>query len=96
MLNKPTIPFYSFEPPTAFVFSDAVFFFGGLALRQIVYFFMLLIPVVGWGDLASVSYVESHTATHVDTAQSANQTMAGTYTVSGTLIVPTPPLPSAE
>ena len=53
-----------------------------------------------WGKLASVglvnAQVDSATSTKVDTAQTANQTMAGTYTVSGTLVVPTPPLPSAE
>ena len=31
----------------------------------------------------------------VDTGSSANQTMAGTYTVSGTFNVPTPTLPTA-
>ena len=35
-------------------------------------------------------------STRVDTAQTANQTMAGTYTVSGTFNVPTPTLPTAE
>ena len=32
----------------------------------------------------------------VDTSASANQTMAGTYTVTGTLNAPTPTLPTAE
>ena len=32
----------------------------------------------------------------VDTSTSANQTMAGSYTVSGTFNVPTPTLPTAE
>ena len=35
-------------------------------------------------------------STRVDTAQTANQTMAGTYTVTGTLNAPTPTLPTAE
>ena len=42
------------------------------------------------------TYVEHKTESTVDTSATANQTMAGTYTVSGTLIVPTPPLPSAQ
>ena len=40
--------------------------------------------------------VEEKASTKVDTSADANQTMAGTYTVSGTLMVPTPPLPSAD
>ncbi len=56
-------------------------------------FFVLLVTLPGavCADIASASYVNS---TNVDVSASANQTMAGT-TVSGTLTVPTPPLPSA-
>lgn len=39
------------------------------------------------------SYVDEKTITKVDTSQSTEQTMAGKYTVSGTLEVPTPKLP---
>lgn len=49
-----------------------------------------------WADLASVSYAESLVETRVDTSAEAKQTMAGEYTVSGTLNVPTPPLPPAD
>ena len=35
-------------------------------------------------------------STRVDTSATANQTMAGSYTVSGTFNVPTPTLPTAE
>ena len=60
-------------------------------------FFVICIPRVTFAvSVASAEYVETKVETKVDTAQTANQTMAGTYTVSGTLIVPTPPLPSAE
>ena len=59
-------------------------------LRRIVLFFILLIPCGVWADLASTTYVETRTTTKVDVSESANQTMAGTYTVSGTLVVPTP------
>lgn len=57
-------------------------------------FFVLLVTLPGavCADIASASYVNS---TNVDVSASANQAMAGTYTVSGTLIVPTQPLPSA-
>ena len=50
-------------------------------------------------SVASVDYVsqtvETSVATKVDTSASANQTMAGSYTVSGSFKVPTPPLPPA-
>ncbi len=46
--------------------------------------------------VATAEHVEAKVETKVDVSASANQTMAGTYTVSGTLIVPTPALPSAE
>ena len=44
-------------------------------------------------SIASMSYVEDAVAPKVDTAATANQTMAGSYTVSGTMAVPTPALP---
>ena len=63
----------------------------------ILVFFAGCIPCATFAvSVASAEYVETKVETKVDTAQTANQTMAGTYTVSGTLIVPTPPLPSAE
>lgn len=60
--------------------------------------FLICVVMVGnaFANLASTTYVDTRTTTKVDVSESANQTMAGTYTVSGTLIVPTPPLPSAE
>ncbi len=53
-------------------------------------------PVMVYADIASKAYVKGVTETRVDTAATANQTMAGTYTVSGMLVVPTPPLPTAK
>ena len=62
-------------------------------------------------NIPSVEYVDNRLMTKadnsaleskVDTSATANQTMAGTYTVSGTMnftgatTVPTAPLPSAE
>ena len=94
ILNNHTIQFYSFEPPTALHFLWRYFFsFAGGRMR-IVLFFVLLVVLPGAvrADIASTTYVDN---TKVDVSASANQTMAGTYTVSGTLIVPTPPLPSA-
>ena len=54
---------------------------------------MFIVPYVARADIASTTYVDN---TKVDISASANQTMAGSYTVSGTLVVPTPPLPSAQ
>lgn len=59
-------------------------------------FVVLFMAMPGYTDIASTSYVSNSTATKVDTSANVNQTMAGSYTVSGTLVVPTPPLPSAE
>ena len=47
-------------------------------------------------DLASTSYVSTAVETRVDTSANAKQVMAGEYTVSGSLHVPTPPLPPVE
>ena len=46
--------------------------------------------------VASTNYVEGAIQTRVSLSETANQTMAGTYNVSGTLTVSTPPLPSLE
>ncbi len=46
--------------------------------------------------LVSAQYVSEVVENKVDVSKSANQVMAGTYTVSGALMVPTPPLPAAE
>ena len=46
--------------------------------------------------VASVQYVSEVVENKVDVSASANQTMAGSYTVSGSLVVPTPPLPTAD
>ena len=40
--------------------------------------------------------ITSAISSKVDTSATANQTMAGTYTVTGTLNAPTPTLPTAE
>ncbi len=57
---------------------------------------MCFMSFVASADIASTKYVNNAIDTKVDTSASANQTMAGTYTVSGVLIVPTPPLPTAQ
>lgn len=56
---------------------------------------MLVLPGATLADIASTTYVDNTANSKVDTSATANQTMAGNYTVSGTFIVPTPPLPSA-
>lgn len=59
----------------------------------LIIFCTLFVPVVALADIASTTYVDN---TKVDVSASANQTMAGNYTVSGTFVVPTPPLPATE
>lgn len=74
----------------------------GEVVMRLLFFILSLVclPHVGMAMVASTeyvaTYVEHKTESAVDTSATANQTMAGTYTVSGTLIVPTPPLPSAQ
>ncbi len=59
---------------------------------------LFMTPCLAFGDItvATAQYVQESVATRVDTSATANQTMEGNYTVSGTLVVPTPPLPTAE
>ena len=73
-------------------------------------FILLFIPFMASANIPSTAYVQQQIAsqiadsvsTKVDTSATATQTMAGTYTVSGTLnltgvaTVETPPLPAAE
>ncbi|MBQ2844428.1 MAG: hypothetical protein IJE79_00190 [Alphaproteobacteria bacterium] len=70
-------------------------------------FILLFIPLMAlpaMANIPSTAYVQQQVAnqiadsvsTKVDTSSTANQTMAGTYTVSGTFNVPTPTLPTAE
>ncbi|MDW2958612.1 MAG: hypothetical protein R8M37_02285 [Alphaproteobacteria bacterium] len=65
-------------------------------MRKLLICFFIVSPMCVYADIASTTYVENTMNSRVDTSETANQTMAGNYTVSGTLIVPTPPLPSAE
>ncbi len=59
--------------------------------------FLHIVPSVALAvTLISGEYVDEKIATKVDTSETAKQTMAGEHTVSGTLIVPTPLLPSAD
>lgn len=67
-----------------------------MTVGRIMFFIVWLMPIVAGANVASVGYVNETVANRVDTAASATQTMAGSYTVSGTLVVPTPPLPSAQ
>ena len=62
-------------------------------------------PVLALANIPSVEYVDNRLMTKadnsaleskVDTSASANQTMAGTYTITGTVYAPTPTLPTAE
>ena len=80
---------------TALIF-NAVFIFGGQMGRILILFLCLLSANAGADGIASVQYVDNATKSKLDTSATSTQEMAGTYTVSGTLVVPTPPLPSAE
>ena len=65
-------------------------------MRGIVVFFCLLLPTTTLGGVASTNYVNGAIETCVGISESTNQTLAGTYNVSGTMTVPTPPLPAVE
>lgn len=57
-------------------------------------YLLVFFVMPAYADLASTSYVDTHIEDKVGTSSTTNQTMAGTYTVSGTFNVPTPPLPA--
>ena len=54
------------------------------------------IPSTAYVQQQVANQIADSVSTKVDTSATANQTMAGTYTVSGTFNVPTPTLPTAE
>ena len=63
-------------------------------MRMLLCVFMITCCGGGaYASIASSQYVDSAVSTRVDTSENANQTMAGSYTVSGEFNVPTPPLP---
>jgi hypothetical protein len=64
-------------------------------MRGIV-FFCLFFPTMTLGAIPSTKYVQGAIETRVGISESSNQTLAGTYNVSGTMTVPTPPLPAVE
>lgn len=68
----------------------------GEFMRGIFLFLCLFFPTTIFAEIPSTAYVNGAISTRVDTSESANQTMAGTYNVSGTMTVPTPPLPVVE
>ena len=67
-------------------------------------FTLILMPFTVFAGIPSTAYVQQQVAnqiadsisTKVDTSATANQTMAGTYTVTGAMYAPTPTLPTAE
>ncbi len=61
-----------------------------------LFFSMAALGATASNGIASAAYVQESVSKKVDTSASANQTMQGNYTVSGTLTVPTPPLPPKE
>ena len=68
--------------------------------KKLLITFLICAPMSAVANIPSTEYVQQQIATavssKVDTSASANQTMAGTYTVTGTLNAPTPTLPTAE
>lgn len=69
---------------------------GNRVRKYLLFFLIASVGFSAYADIASVSYVSSVTETKVDVSSTANQDMAGAYTVSGSLIVPTQPLPSPQ
>jgi hypothetical protein len=69
-------------------------FFG--LMRKLVLIFCILFSPAAFADLASVDYVETRLEEKVDVSENAKQTLKGEYTITGTLHVPTPPLPPAD
>lgn len=65
-------------------------------MKRLVVFLVLVLPMSAIAGIASVQYVENQISTKVDTSENSNQQMAGTYTVTGVLIVPTPELPPKD
>lgn len=65
-------------------------------MKRLIIFLALTLPLSAYADIASVQFVENQTKTKVDTSENSNQQMAGTYTVTGVLIVPTPELPPKD
>ena len=60
---------------------------------KIILLLYSLIPTTTLAAVASTNYVKGAIDTRVGIDKSTNQTLAGTYNVSGTMTVPTPPLP---
>ena len=57
---------------------------------------MANIPSTAYVQQQIANQIADSVSTKVDTSATANQTMAGTYTVTGAMYAPTPTLPTAE
>ena len=62
----------------------------------IIFFLCCIYGVPSVAQIATVDYVDASASTKVETVAGAQQTMAGEYVITGTLKVPTQPLPSAQ
>lgn len=62
-------------------------------MKHAVLIICILMTGTAFADLASTSYVSKSVETRVDISETANQTMQGTYHISGVMTVETPPLP---
>lgn len=77
------------------VFIFSVFVGGNMKNTLFFALFVCSFSPAVLADLVDVQYVDEAVANRVDTSASANQTMAGTYTVTGSFDVPTQPLPTS-
>ena len=66
-----------------------------MAKAFFIFFSLLFITGEVLADVAAKSYVDSELSKAVSTQESANQTLQGHYTVTGTIEVETPKLPTA-
>ena len=72
--------------------------------KKLLTTFLICAPMSAVANIPSTEYVQQQIASQiatavsskVDTSATANQTMAGTYTITGTVYAPTPTLPTAE
>ncbi len=61
-----------------------------------IFFLCSLCSAPAVAEIASVQYVDNKLDTKLEISANAEQTMAGDYVVTGTLKVPTQPLPVAQ
>lgn len=76
--------------------SKTIQFFTTVILTLTVAPALANIPSTAYVQQQVANQIADSVSTKVDTSSTANQTMAGTYTVTGAMYAPTPTLPTAE